>query len=167
MSLSGHEHPAEESAEGRTHALRERLLGAPPGRPRHPWWWIGGGTALLLALAGVMGAHELSQRRSERMHDARELTGGEPSEGPALMRAYGCGGCHTIPGVPGADGTVGPPLTGFARRQYIGGVALNEPNTLVEWILNPKQFDPKTAMPVTGVTREQARHIAAFLYTLR
>ena len=161
MSLSGDEHPT------RREELREKLFGAPHGRPSHPWRWILGGALALLLVAGGMGAHEVSQRRAERWHDARELTGGEPREGPALIRAFGCGGCHTIPGVPGANGMVGPPLGGIARRQYLGGVVLNDPSAIVEWILNPKQFDPKTAMPVTGVTREQARHIAAYLYTLR
>ena len=152
---------------GRTAALRERLLGDPPGRPRHAWRWIGGGVLIVVLVFGGLLAHELSQRRAERLHDARALTGGEPSEGPALMRAYGCAGCHVIPGVPGATGRVGPPLAGIASREYIGGVAVNEPNNLVEWILDPKQFDPRTAMPAVGVTEEQARHIAAYLYTLR
>jgi cytochrome c len=141
--------------------------GAPPGRARHPWRVLGWLTLALLLLAGAMGAHEAGQRRRERVHDARELTGGEPREGPALMRAYGCAGCHVIPGVPGATGMVGPSLAGVGRRQYIGGVASNDPNAMVDWIVNPKRFDPKTAMPVTGVSREQARHIAAYLYTLR
>jgi cytochrome c1 len=50
---------------------------------------------------------------------------------------------------------------------YIGGVATNSPNNLVQWIENPKSIDPETAMPVTGISQVEARHVAAYLYTLR
>ena len=102
--------------------------------------------------------------------DAREaaaLTGGDPSRGPDLMRKYGCQSCHTIPGVVGANGLVGPPLAGIASRSYIGGVLPNAPDNMLAWIQDPKRVDPKTAMPNVGVTPSDARHIAAYLYTLK
>jgi cytochrome c len=102
--------------------------------------------------------------------DAREaaaLTGGDPSRGPDLMRKYGCQTCHTIPGVVGADGLVGPPLAGIASRSYIAGVLPNAPDNMLAWIQDPKRVDPKTAMPKVGVTPSDARHIAAYLYTLK
>ena len=102
--------------------------------------------------------------------DAREaaaLTGGDPSRGPDLMRKYGCQTCHTIPGVVGADGLVGPPLAGIASRSYIAGVLPNAPENMLRWIQDPKGVDAKTAMPNTGVTPSDARHIAAYLYTLK
>ena len=34
--------------------------------------------------------------------------------GAMLIQQKGCGACHTIPGVPGANGTVGPNLAGVA-----------------------------------------------------
>src|SRR5690606_21805350 len=34
---------------------------------------------------------------------------------------YGCAACHTIPGVRGARGIVGPSLVGFADRPFIAG----------------------------------------------
>jgi cytochrome c2 len=92
---------------------------------------------------------------------------GDPDLGLRLALRYGCAGCHTIPGIPGAQGKVGPTLQGFAARVYIGGVAANSPDTLIQWIENPKSIDPETAMPVTGISREEARHVAAYLYTLR
>ena len=102
--------------------------------------------------------------------DAREaaaLTGGDPSRGPDLMRKYGCQSCHTIPGVVGANGLVGPPLAGIASRSYIGGVLPNAPDNMLRWIQDPKKVDSLTAMPNVGVTPSDARHIAAYLYTLR
>lgn len=98
---------------------------------------------------------------------AAAMTGGDPARGQAVMRRYGCQSCHTIPGVAGADGLVGPPLAGIASRSYIGGVLTNTPEHMMRWIRDPKAVDSLTAMPNTGVTEADARHIAAYLYTLR
>ena len=95
------------------------------------------------------------------------MTGGDPARGPAIMRKYGCQTCHTIPGVYGADGLVGPPLGGIASRSYLGGVLPNTPANMMQWIRDPKAVDSLTAMPNTGVSDSDARHIAAYLYTLR
>ena len=92
---------------------------------------------------------------------------GDPARGRALIQAYGCQTCHTIPGIPGATGTVGPPLTAIARRTYLAGRIENTPEHMVQWIHDPKSVDEKTAMPVTGITEEEAIHVARYLYTLR
>ena len=65
------------------------------------------------------------------------------------------------------DGLVGPPLTKIALRTYLAGRIQNTPDNMARWIVNPKQIDDQTAMPVTGVTPENARHIVRYLYTLR
>lgn len=78
---------------------------------------------------------------------------------------YGCAQQHSS-GVPAADGTVGPPLTNVATRSYLAGV-FPTPENLIHWIRHPQQIDAGTAMPDLGVSVEQARHIAAYLYTLR
>lgn len=95
------------------------------------------------------------------------LYGGDAAAGADLIRSYGCGTCHTVPGVRGAKGKVGPPLTAFAHRAYIAGNLTNEPPNLVAWIMDPQAVEPGTAMPALGVTAEEARDIAAYLYTLR
>jgi cytochrome c len=94
-----------------------------------------------------------------------QLSGGDPHRGAAAIRAYGCGSCHTIPGVRGASGMVGPPLTALAHRAYIAGVLPNTPENLVRWIQNPPSIDSKTAMPNVGVTRQDAIDIAGYLYS--
>ena len=71
-----------------------------------------------------------------------------------------------IPGVPAAEGRVGPPLTDLADRTFIAGRLRNEPSALVRWIREPREVDPNTAMPDLGVTDRDARDIAAYLYTL-
>jgi cytochrome c len=104
----------------------------------------------------------------EEAREAALLTsGGDPVKGRALIRAYGCGSCHTIPGIRGANSLVGPPLIGIPYRTYIAGVITNEPDNLARWIQNPQAIDSLTAMPNLGVSPAQARDIAAYLYTLR
>jgi cytochrome c len=98
---------------------------------------------------------------------AAELTGGDPARGRAKIQYYGCGACHTIPGVDGADALVGPELTHFASRVYVAGVLPNSPQNVVRWIQNPKQIDRLTAMPNLNVTEADARDITGYLYTLK
>ena len=47
--------------------------------------------------------------------------------GRRLIASYGCGSCHSISGVPGADAMVAPPLDRFYERGYIAG---RLPNTV-------------------------------------
>jgi len=97
---------------------------------------------------------------------ARTVAGGDAAKGPEAMRRYGCSDCHTITGVRGANALVGPPLADFAKRNFIGGRVPNEPHLLVHWIREPQSIKPGTAMPNLGVSDADARHIAAYLYTL-
>jgi cytochrome c len=93
--------------------------------------------------------------------------GGDPKRGRAAIAAHGCTGCHTIPGVRGANGLVGPPLTSMGSRAYVAGVMKNTPENLIRWIQDPPAVDPMTAMPKLGVNETDARDIASYLYTLR
>ncbi len=95
------------------------------------------------------------------------VPGGDPERGRAAMGLYGCGACHTIPGVPAANTSVGPPLTDFALRQYIAGQLANTADNLVLWIMDPQGVEPGTVMPNMGVTEADARDIAAYLATLK
>jgi cytochrome c1 len=90
--------------------------------------------------------------------------GGDPEAGEAAIARYGCGSCHVIPGVDRARGQVGPPLTDFASRTYIAGNAFNSPGNLAAWIRVPDSVEPGTAMPTLGVSEQDARDIAAYLY---
>ncbi|WP_425450022.1 c-type cytochrome [Virgifigura deserti] len=116
---------------------------------------------VLSILTGLSGCDESGESPPQRMVD------GDPELGEAAILRYDCGICHAIPGIDGANGTVGPPLTDFAHRVYIAGVAPNQPEFLTRWIQNPPAIAPNTAMPDLGVSDEDARHIAAYLYTLR
>lgn len=92
---------------------------------------------------------------------------GDPDHGRQLIQAYGCGSCHTIPGIYTARGLVGPPLIYFSRRTMIAGELPNSPENLVRWIRNPKAVEAGTAMPALGLSDYDARDVAAYLYTLR
>jgi cytochrome c2 len=94
------------------------------------------------------------------------VVGGDPARGQAVMLAAGCGACHVIPGVRGAVSWVGPPLTEWARRGYVGGRLPNAPENLVAWLLDPEAISPGSAMPSLGLTEAEARDAAAYLFTL-
>ena len=122
--------------------------------------------AVLLALWGVYGiAHEIAQKRHETAVQAHRLTGGDPDRGEAAIAKYGCGACHQIPGIPGARGRVGPPLKGVASRKVLAGELNNTPPNMILWIQHPRLVEPKTDMPELGMSDQEARDIAAYLYT--
>lgn len=97
----------------------------------------------------------------------KPVLGGDAERGRLLLRQFGCGACHSIAGVADAQGNVGPPLDGVAKRVYLGGVLPNSPGNMARWIRAPKAFDPQTAMPNLGVSEEHARDMVAYLHTLR
>lgn len=94
-------------------------------------------------------------------------TDGNPAHGKQLITNFRCGACHTIPGIPNAKGVVGPPLMFFAHRTMIAGELPNSTENLVRWIRSPKSVEPGTAMPTLGLSEQEARDVAAYLYTLR
>ena len=91
------------------------------------------------------------------------------AEGADLIQQKGCPGCHTIPGIPGATGTVGPNLGGVASRPTIAGGAVqnNGADDIKRWILDPPAVKPGTQMPNLGLTDDEATKIATYLETLR
>ena len=95
------------------------------------------------------------------------VAGGDMERGRSALDGFGCGTCHVIPGVRGAVGGVGPPLTRFADRAYIAGQLANDPQNLVLWIQDPQAVEPGTAMPDLDVGPQVARDMAAYLYSIR
>jgi cytochrome c len=110
-------------------------------------------------LGGGCARHDASRDR------AIALTGGDAKRGADVVRTYRCGSCHEIPGIRGADGNVGPPLTNLVHRGFIAGQLPNTPANLVRWIKDPPAVEANTAMPVLGLSEQQARDVAAYLYT--
>src|SRR5690348_2049904 len=110
------------------------------------------GSAMLLALGLMWGCREASGGESRTV-----VTGGDAERGKAAIATFGCGACHTIPGIREAKGMAGPPLMFWSRRTLIAGEAPNTPEFLIRWIEAPQAIEPGTAMPNLGVTEGQAR----------
>lgn len=124
-----------------------------------------------LVLVGVLGAalalglvHWQRETRWRVMAEAS--TGGDATAGKMLIGRYGCGACHEIPGIANAGGRVGPSLDGFSRRMQIAGVLANRPDAVQGWLRHPQAVVPGNGMPDQGLTAQEARDIAAYLYTL-
>ncbi|ESY83325.1 c-type cytochrome [Mesorhizobium australicum] len=130
---------------------------------------VSGALAAILLLTAAVAAATLWSDRADRVRNESDMaTGGLGARAIPIMIANGCSGCHTIPGVPGAQGQVGPRLdSSLADRVFIGGVLANNPENLIRWIRAAREINPHTAMPSTGITEQQARDIAAYLYALK
>jgi cytochrome c len=94
------------------------------------------------------------------------VTLGDVDAGREAIVAYGCGGCHAVPGVRGATALVGPPLEAWSQRSYIAGMLANTPPNLERWIRDPQGVQPGNAMPDLGVTEVDARDMTAYLFSL-
>jgi mono/diheme cytochrome c family protein len=127
--------------------------------------WLIAACAVIVLATTLWLATQQWNEASERDAAARAMTGGEPARAATLMIRYGCAGCHTIPGVPGADGQVGGPLSELRKRVFIAGVIPNTASNLIGWIVEPQAHDPRSAMPVTGISSAEARDVAAWLYS--
>jgi cytochrome c len=118
--------------------------------------------ALLLTLIAVLS----SCGREVKGGAMAAKGGGDPDRGKEAIQRYGCTACHNIPGVAGPRGMVGPPLDHLAKRQALAERLPNTPETMIRWLQNPQALDPQSTMPNLGVTPDDARDLAAYLYTL-
>lgn len=138
--------------EMRRHSNRKKGSGS-----RVRWTLLCGFLLLLLSACG----------QADRDQGLAQVPDGDPERGRQAVFDYGCTSCHIVPGVPGPEGLVGPPLHHWADRTYIAGSLQNTPDNLIAWISAPQSIEPGTAMPNMGVTEQDARDMAAYLFTLR
>jgi cytochrome c2 len=117
-------------------------------------------TALALALC-VAGCDAWSGRAATLQNI------GDPARGAQLIQHFGCGSCHMIPGIEGADGLVGPPLEHVGERTIIAGLLANTPENMQTWLKDPQAIVPGNAMPNMELNDHEAKDVAAYLYTLR
>lgn len=95
------------------------------------------------------------------------IPGADPDRGRAAIERAGCGACHSIPGVRWPQGRVAVPLDAFADRGLIAGRLPNRPETLVAFVRDAPKALPGTTMPAMPLSEQEARDVAAYLYTLR
>lgn len=106
--------------------------------------------------------------RGETAQPQQAPATGDVQRGKQLLGQYGCTVCHTIPGVDGAVGVLGPSLRGLASRPSISmGTVQNTPANLQQFIHNPASLNPQTSMPPIALPEGDAHDITAFLLTLR
>src|SRR5437016_8727941 len=120
----------------------------------------------LFLLATLLTLADAGCESSERRY-AEEITRGRADAGKKAIQRYGCGSCHRIPGISGAESLVGPSLERIASLIYIAGQLINEPNAMIAWIRDPRHLRSRTAMPALGVGEQEGRDIAAYLYSLK
>jgi cytochrome c oxidase subunit 2 len=98
-------------------------------------------------------------------------SGGDTARGQQLMVEKGCGACHTIAGVSGLAGTVGPPLTNIGTVAAGRKTGMSAEAYIVESISQPTAFAaPGTlagAMPPQSLSQDELSAIVAYLLTLK
>jgi cytochrome c oxidase subunit 2 len=103
---------------------------------------------------------------------------GDAARGAAMFKGAPCIACHTIKGVPTAQGIVGPNLTHVGSRTTIaGGTYPNDIKHLELWIKNAPEMKPGSLMPLFGknekgatpglYTDQQIADLAAYLSSLK
>ena len=90
---------------------------------------------------------------------AQSQGAGDAQRGRAAIERYGCGSCHTIPGMPG-EASYAPTLVGIGSRVTPGGQPASREN-LVLWITDPQLVAPGTVMPDLNVSDSDAQDIVA------
>jgi cytochrome c2 len=127
--------------------------------------------AALVVLATLCGVGALvvmeRQKQTQAQAAAAQLGGGSVDAGKQAIARFGCGACHRIHGIDGADGQVGPSLNGIAIRAQVAGRLANRPDNLIRWIRHPQEVDPGNGMPDLPMTEQDARDMATYLYTLQ
>jgi cytochrome c2 len=104
---------------------------------------------------------------SSKQETTKPAASGDPAKGKQLITNYGCTACHSVPGIDGPRGEVGPSLEHVAVRPVIAGTLANNQQNLTQYLLNPQIVNTQNIMPNLGIKPDEARDIAAYLYTLK
>jgi cytochrome c oxidase subunit II len=98
-------------------------------------------------------------------------------EGERIFLGAACVACHAVAGT-GAVGVLGPALTRYGERPWVGaGAAENSLEHVIRWIRDPQSMKPgvlmpgslrgAAGMPPTGLTDVEVRAVAAYLLSLK
>lgn len=88
--------------------------------------------------------------------DVQGLKGAEiAAQGQRIFEQIGCTGCHLVKGYENIP-KVGPSLRRVSAKL--------DPSWVVQWILNPQKFRPRTRMPNFSLKEDEAIAITAFLW---
>jgi len=90
------------------------------------------------------------------------------ARGQEVFGRSACIACHTLAGVPTAQGTIGPNLSHVGSRGTIGaGLLRNTADTMRLWIANAPALKPGSLMPAMDMPAEDLDAIVAFLRSRR
>lgn len=102
-----------------------------------------------------------SSRPAEVPADLAEL-------GPQTFSASGCPACHTIDGVAGANGVIGPDLSHFGSRTTLGaGIRQNTAEELSAWLADPQAVKPGNIMPNLHLRPRDIEVLVSYLHSLK
>ncbi|HEY8368629.1 MAG TPA: c-type cytochrome [Thermodesulfobacteriota bacterium] len=87
---------------------------------------------------------------------AGPASGGDPARGRALFGSRNCNLCHKIDG---RGGNLASPLDGVGRRLSA--------DRMFRILRDPRSLNPEGHMPNPNLSEDEARHLAAYLATLR
>ena len=100
----------------------------------------------------------------------------EGARGAKLFVQRGCNACHTVRGLAGAVGIIGPDLTHLASRTTIASALLeNTSGNLTKWLTDPESIKPENQMSTQGpmyngttpaLTAAEIGYLVAFLQGL-
>jgi cytochrome c oxidase subunit 2 len=100
--------------------------------------------------------------------DQQQQSSPPPPEVLRLMQEKGCGGCHTINGVEGFQGIIGPNLTHFASRTtFAGSIFPNTPEEVAAWLGNPPGRKAGADMPNLGLSDQEIQSLVTYLESLK
>lgn len=118
---------------------------------------------LAIPLAGCT-----QQSQSPGHANEKVVAAGDAARGAAILQSgvYGCAACHDVPGIRFPRGVAGPPLRDMADRAFIAGQLPNTGDVLVAFLQDPPSLVPRTGMPDVRMSLEDARHVAAYLYSV-
>ncbi len=94
-------------------------------------------------------------------------TSEKAAEGQRVFMREPCAGCHTIRRTE-ASGTLGPDLSDFGSRQWIGSITVeNTPANLAGWISNSQPIKPGNLMPPISLEPDEIDALVTYLESLR
>jgi cytochrome c oxidase subunit 2 len=105
----------------------------------------------------------------EMQHPDSQPHSAQAKQGMQVFAAQ-CATCHAIDGTPYTSGKVGPNLTALSLHQTLAaGVLTNDPDSLTQWISDPKAIMPDTIMPSFDqlIPPDQIAAVVAYLEGLK
>lgn len=102
-----------------------------------------------------------------QLQPAASPPAGLASEGAQVFETR-CAVCHSVRGLPGSQGKMGPDLTHLmSRRTIAAGTLTNNTANLAAWISNTQALKPGVDMPTESLNGPQLQALLAYMKTLK